>query len=81
MKAGLFLSSASRRCNLARAHQVTNVLLKKFVVVVELVVLFSYRFDAVEDCEEGFLQSLGMPNPRWLVSYATIVQVGMHSLS
>jgi hypothetical protein len=35
--------------------------LKEFVIVVELVVLLPYRFDAVEDCEKGFLQSLGMP--------------------
>lgn len=62
IEAGLFLAPAPRRCDLAGAHQVTNVFLKKFVVVVELVVLLPHSLDAVEDGEERFLQSLGMPS-------------------
>jgi hypothetical protein len=54
------LSLATRCGNLAGAHQVTNILLQELVVVVELVVLFLDRFDAMEDCDEGVLQSFGV---------------------
>lgn len=60
IETGLLLASAPRRCDLAGAHQVTNVFLKKLVVVVELVVLLPHSLDAVEDGEERLLQSLGM---------------------
>lgn len=68
IEAGLFLASAPRRCDLAGAHQVTNVFLKKLVVVVEFVVLLPHSLDAVEDGEERLLQSLGMPKCRWLAA-------------
>lgn len=62
IEAGLFLASAPRRCDLAGAHQVTNVFLKELVVVVELVVLLPHSLNAVEDGEERLLQSLSMPS-------------------
>jgi hypothetical protein len=46
---------AARRCDLASAHQVANVLLQELVVVIELVMFFANGFDAVEDCEERVL--------------------------
>lgn len=61
IKVGLLLASVPRRCDLAGAHQVTNVFLKELVVVVKFVVLFPHSLDAVEDCQERLLQSLGMP--------------------
>jgi hypothetical protein len=64
IEVGLFLPSASRRCYLAGAHQVTDILLKKFVVVIELVMLFPYSLYAVEDGKERFLQSLSMSTVR-----------------
>ena len=45
----LFLWPATRRCDLAGSHQVANVLLQKFVVVVQFVMLFSDRLNTVED--------------------------------
>lgn len=48
----LFLSAATGCGNLGRAHEITNVFLKKFVIAVKLVVLFSDCLDAVEDGNE-----------------------------
>ncbi len=60
VEAGLFLASAPRRCDLAGAHQVTNVFLKKLVVVVELVVFLLDRFYPAEDGQQGVLELLGV---------------------
>lgn len=43
--------------DLARGHQVADVLLEKFVVVVKLVVFFANGLDSIEDGEERLLQS------------------------
>lgn len=51
----LFLALGTCSGDLASGHEITDVLLKELVVVVELVVLLSYGLDAVEDGEEGFL--------------------------
>lgn len=60
-KVRLFLPSTTRcRCDLASAHEITNVLLQEFVVAVKLVVFLANGLDTVEDCEEGFLQQLGV---------------------
>src|SRR3569833_1314258 len=56
----LFLVPTARRCNLAGAHEVSDVLLKELVMVVELVVFFLDGFDAVEDGEQRVLQGFGM---------------------
>lgn len=53
---GLFLhSAAAGGGDLARRHQVTDVLLEEFVVVVQLVVLLLDRLDLVEESGERFL--------------------------
>lgn len=54
------LAPAAGRGDLGGAHEVTNVLLQKLVVVVELVVLLADGLDAVEDGDEGLLQRLCM---------------------
>ena len=51
----LFLDPATRRRDLASAHQVANVFLKELVVVVELVVLLANGLDTVEDGDERIL--------------------------
>lgn len=35
--------------------------MQKLVVTVQLVVLFPNGLNAIENCDEGFLQRLGMP--------------------
>ena len=55
-----FLAAAARRGDLAGAHQVTDVLLEKLVVVVEFVVLVFDGLDAMEDGEQRVLQRLGV---------------------
>jgi hypothetical protein len=59
-RAHLFLAATARCGDFRRAHEVANVLLQKFVVVVELVVLFTYCLNAVEDGDERVLQSFCM---------------------
>lgn len=54
----LFLRSRIGRSNLAGAHQVTNVLLEELIVAVQLVVLLSDGFDALEDGKERVLKRL-----------------------
>ncbi len=49
------LALASRGRNLARAHEVPNVFLQEFVVVVELVVLLLDDFDSVDDGKQRVL--------------------------
>ena len=44
----LFFGLTACCSNLARCHQVTNVFLQELVVVIQLVVLLSDGFDAVE---------------------------------
>lgn len=48
------------RGDLGGGHQVTDVFLEEFVVVVEFVVFFLDGFDACEDFEEGGLQGFGV---------------------
>jgi hypothetical protein len=53
-------TAASSR-NLARRHQVANVLLEELVMVVQLVVLLLDRLDLVEERSEGLLEGLSLP--------------------
>lgn len=55
LEVGSLLALATRRCDLASAHQVANVLLQKLVIVIKLVMFFTNGFDAVEDCEKRVL--------------------------
>lgn len=48
----LFFSEATSCGNLGRAHEVANIFLKKFVIAVKLIVLFSDCLDAVKDGNE-----------------------------
>jgi hypothetical protein len=54
----LFLATGSRSRDFAGAHQVANVFLQEFVVVVQLVVLFPDGFKSVEEGNERILESL-----------------------
>jgi hypothetical protein len=44
----LFLAPTARRCDLARAHQIANVFLQEFVVVIQLIVLLLDGFYAMK---------------------------------
>ena len=57
-----FPASATGGGNLARAHEVANVLLEKLVVAVELVVLLFNGLYTVEEQEEGFLECPRVPS-------------------
>lgn len=50
----------TRRSDLGCRHQVADILLEEFVVVVQLVVFFLDSFDSVEDLEEGELEGFGV---------------------
>lgn len=56
-----FLDPAARGRDLARRHQVPDVLLKEFVVVVEFVVFFLDRLNSVEESHQRVLQCFGVP--------------------
>ena len=47
----LLLPACTSRCDLRRRHQISDVFLEELVVIIELVVLFLHRFDAVEYLE------------------------------
>jgi hypothetical protein len=56
-----FPAPATGGGNIARAHEVANVLLEELVVAVELVVFLLDGLYAVEEQQKGFLQCPGMP--------------------
>jgi hypothetical protein len=47
----LLLPACTGRCDLRCRHQISDVFLEELVVIIELVVLFLHRFDAVEYLE------------------------------
>lgn len=55
------LAAAAGRSDLARAHQVADVLLQELVVAVEFVVFLLDSLYSVEDHEERILKCLGVP--------------------
>jgi len=55
VKGRSFLAPAARCRDFARGHQVANVFLEKFVVVIELVVLLLDCFDPTEDGQQRVL--------------------------
>lgn len=55
-----FLAAAAGRSDLARAHQVADVLLQELVVAVEFVVFLLDSLYSVEDHEERILKCLGV---------------------
>jgi hypothetical protein len=57
----LFLAPTAGCRNLAGRHQVTNILLKELVVIIELIVLTSHRLDAAKYGCKRFLKGLGVP--------------------
>lgn len=57
----LFFPTTSRRRDLARAHEVTDILLEEFVVAVKLVVFLADGLDAVENGQKRLLQCFGVP--------------------
>ena len=57
-----FPASGTGGGDLARTHEVANVLLEKLVVAVELVVFLLDGLYPVEEQQEGFLQCPCVPN-------------------
>jgi len=55
------LFAPTGRCELARRHQISNILLEELVMAIELVMLFLDRLDSVEEREQGVLQRFGVP--------------------
>jgi len=61
-KGSSFLApAAAGRGDFAGAHQVPDVLLQEFIVIVEFVMLLLDRLDAVEYHQQRVLQGLGLP--------------------
>lgn len=56
-----FLSFAAGCRDFAGCHEIPNILLQKFIVIVELVVLFLDSFNAVKEADERVLECLGVP--------------------
>ncbi len=71
----LFLDPAARSCDFAGAHEITNVLLQELVVTVELVMLLANGLYAVEDVDEGVLQSFGVSLPRLALGLVAYLRV------